>query len=198
MNIRAQKRNPLVFAPKSLFFAAMAQSTLRTLRVRRKPAQTSRGVLRAGGLTLPVALGRGGIKANKREGDGGTPRGVFGLKQLWWRSDRHPRPRTMLPVRRIRPDDGWCENPADRHYNQRITVPKDSKADRLRRNDELYDFIIELDHNTRPRVAGRGSAVFIHVARDGYAPTAGCVALSMPALRRLIGQLGRNTRIEIA
>jgi L,D-peptidoglycan transpeptidase YkuD (ErfK/YbiS/YcfS/YnhG family) len=198
MNIRGQKRNPLVFAPKSLFFAAMAQSTLRTLRVRRKPAQTSRGVLRAGGLTLPVALGRGGIKANKREGDGGTPRGVFGLKQLWWRSDRHPRPRTMLPVRRIRPDDGWCENPADRHYNQRITVPKDSKADRLRRNDELYDFIIELDHNTRPRVAGRGSAVFIHVARDGYAPTAGCVALSMPALRRLIGQLGRNTRIEIA
>jgi L,D-peptidoglycan transpeptidase YkuD (ErfK/YbiS/YcfS/YnhG family) len=198
MNIQGQKRkHPLVFAAESVFSGAMATS-LRTLRVRRKSATASRGILTAGPFALPVALGRGGIKANKREGDGATPRGKFRLRRLWWRGDRHPRPRTRLPVRPIRADDGWCEDPHDRHYNQRIAVPANSNADRLQRPDRLYDFIIELDHNTRPRVAGRGSAVFIHVARDGFAPTAGCVALTMPALRRLIERLGPHTRIDIA
>jgi len=169
---------------------------LRQLLVRRRP-WPSRGWLIAGALALPVALGRGGIQANKREGDGATPRGRFRLKRLWWRADRHPRPRTRLPVRRIQADDGWCEDPNDRRYNQRISVPKGSKADRLTRRDALYDFIIELDHNTRPRVAGRGSAVFIHVTRPGFAPTAGCVALTMPTLRRLLAQVGPQTRIAI-
>jgi L,D-peptidoglycan transpeptidase YkuD (ErfK/YbiS/YcfS/YnhG family) len=148
-------------------------------------------------LALPVALGRGSIRANKREGDGATPRGRFRLKRLWWRADRHPRPSTRLPVRRIRPDDGWCEDPGDRRYNQRISVPKGSKADRLARQDTLYEFIIELDHNTRPRIAGRGSAVFIHVARPGFAPTAGCVALKLASLRRLLAQVGPHTRIAV-
>jgi len=165
--------------------------------VRRKPAQRSRGVLLAGPLTLSVALGCAGIKANKREGDGATPRGNFRLKQLWWRADRHPRPATLLPVRRITPDDGWCEEPADRRYNRPVKVPPRSKADRLARKDDLYDFIIEIDHNTRPRVAGRGSAVFIHVARPGFAPTAGCVALDINSLRRLLARVGPHSRIVV-
>ncbi len=168
------------------------------IHVRAKPAQRSRGVLRAGPLVLPVALGRGGIKANKREGDGATPRGTFRLKRLWWRADRHPRPATRLPVTVIRPDDGWCEDPSDRHYNQRIKVPPKSDADRLARLDNLYDFIIELDHNTRPRIAGRGSAVFIHLARPGFAPTAGCVALDSNALLRLLARLGPRTKIVVS
>jgi L,D-peptidoglycan transpeptidase YkuD (ErfK/YbiS/YcfS/YnhG family) len=94
-------------------------------------------------------------------------------------------------------DDGWCEDPSDRRYNRRIKVPPKSKADRLTRQDNLYDFIVELDHNTRPRVAGRGSAVFIHVARPGFAPTAGCVALDMNSLRRLLARLGPRTKIVV-
>ena len=140
---------------------------------------------------------RAGIKANKREGDGATPRGSFRLKRLWWRADRHPRPATFLPVRPIKPDDGWCEDPSDRHYNRAVKVPPRSQADRLTRKDALYDFIIEIDHNTRPRVAGRGSAVFIHVARPGFAPTAGCVALTTPLLRRLLARVGPRTRIMV-
>ena len=166
--------------------------------MRAKPGQRSRGWLLAGPLALPVALGRGGIKANKREGDGGTPRGSFRLRRLWWRADRLPRPHTQLPIRRIRKDDGWCEDPRDRHYNQAVRLPADHPGDRLWREDRLYDFIIELDHNTRPRIAGRGSAVFIHVARPGFAPTAGCVALASATLRRLIARLGPRTRISIA
>jgi len=176
---------------------AKREISLRRLTVRRKPAQRSRGVLQAGPLALPVALGRSGIKANKHEGDGATPRGCFRLKRLWWRADRHPRPATFLPVRRITPDDGWCEEPSDRHYNRPIKVPPRAKADRLARADHLYDFIIEIDHNVRPRVVGRGSAVFIHVARPGFASTAGCVALTMNSLRRLLARVGPRTRIMV-
>jgi L,D-peptidoglycan transpeptidase YkuD (ErfK/YbiS/YcfS/YnhG family) len=175
----------------------MQKHSLSRITVRRKPGDSTRGWLIAGPLSLPAALGRGGIKANKREGDGATPRGTFRLKRLWWRAGRHPRPATLLPVQRVMPDDGWCEDPSDRHYNQRIKVPPQSKADRLARNDNLYDFIVELDHNTSPRVAGRGSAVFIHVARPQFAPTAGCVALELSSLRRLLARVGPRTRIVV-
>ena len=170
---------------------------LSRILVRRRPGRPSQGWLTAAGIALPVAIGRGSIKANKREGDGGTPRGVFRPRRLWWRADRHPRPATRLPVRAIRPDDGWCEDPADRHYNRPVKVPDGSKADRLTRADSLYDFIVEIDHNTRPRIAGRGSAVFIHAAREGFAPTAGCVALRLDKLRHLLARLGPRTRIVV-
>jgi L,D-peptidoglycan transpeptidase YkuD (ErfK/YbiS/YcfS/YnhG family) len=175
----------------------MRNTPLKTLLVRAKPGYPSRGVLIAGPLAVPVALGRGGIRANKREGDGGTPRGRFRFRRLWWRADRLARPMTHLPVRPIRPDDGWCEDPADRHYNQPVRVPKGSTADRLWRDDRLYDLIIELDHNTRPRIAGRGSAVFVHVARPGFSPTAGCVALRTDTLKRLLARVGPQTRLMI-
>ena len=176
----------------------MKTMLLAALRVRARPGRRTQGWLIAGPLALPVALGRGGIKANKREGDGGTPRGTFTLRRLWWRADRMPRPRTGLPVRRIRPSDGWCEDPNDRRYNRPVNVPKNSTADRLWRTDALYDLIIEISHNTRPRVTGRGSAVFVHIARQKFAPTAGCVALQADTLRRLVERLGPRTRIEIA
>jgi L,D-peptidoglycan transpeptidase YkuD (ErfK/YbiS/YcfS/YnhG family) len=175
----------------------MKTTLLATLRVRAKPGRKTQGWLIAGHLAIPVALGRGGIKANKREGDGGTPRGVFTLRRLWWRADRMPRPRTGLPIRRIRPYDGWCEDPTDRRYNRPVEVPKKSSADRLWRGDALYDLIIEISHNTRPRIAGRGSAVFIHIAREKFAPTAGCVALKASTLNRLIARLGPKTHIQI-
>ena len=175
----------------------MERAPISTFFVRRKPGHPTRGWLMAGPHALPVALGRGGIKANKREGDGGTPRGRFRLRRLWWRADRVPRPMTHLPVRPITAADGWCEDPGDRRYNQPVRLARGQPGDRLKRDDRLYDFIIEIDHNTRPRIAGRGSAVFVHVARPGFAPTAGCVALKPDALRRLIARVGPNTRIVI-
>ncbi|NEV75756.1 L,D-transpeptidase family protein [Rhodopseudomonas sp. BR0C11] len=167
------------------------------LIVRRAAGERSRGWLVAGGLTIPVALGRGGILANKREGDGGTPRGTFRPLRLWWRADRGPRPRTHLPIRIIGPDDAWCEDPQSRHYNRPIHRSPAGEGDRLMRDDHLYDLIVEIDHNTRPRVAGRGSAVFLHLARDNFGPTAGCVAMTRPNLTRLLARLGPNTKIVI-
>jgi len=155
------------------------------------------GWLFAGGRTIPVALGRAGIRAAKREGDGGTPAGRFRPLRLWWRADRLPRPRTLLPARRIAPDDAWCENPADRRYNRHFRRSANEPGDRLRRDDGLYDLMIEIDHNSRPRVAELGSAVFIHVAREGLAPTAGCVAMRRSDLLQLLRMIDRNTRIDI-
>jgi L,D-peptidoglycan transpeptidase YkuD (ErfK/YbiS/YcfS/YnhG family) len=146
---------------------------------------------------MPVALGRRGIRADKREGDGASPGGCFHPMRLWWRADRLRRPRTLLPVRRIGPADAWCENPADRRYNRAFRRSANEPGDRLCRADNVYDLIIELDHNVRPRVAGRGSAVFLHIARHALAPTAGCIALNSRDLKILLGRITRKTRILV-
>lgn len=170
---------------------------LSAIRVKPAAGNPRRGWLTAGALTIPVALGRGGILANKREGDGGTPRGHFHPKQLWWRGDRHSRPATFLPARMINGDDAWCEDPTDRHYNQWIRRGQGEGGDRLKRDDHLYDFIIEIDHNTKPRIAGRGSAVFLHLARDNFGPTAGCVSMTRAAMLQLLRRIGPRTKIII-
>ena len=167
------------------------------IRIRAAAGDIRRGWLTAGSQSIPVALGRGGILANKREGDGGTPKGSFRPRQVWWRADRHPRPRTFLPVRAIRPDDAWCEDPGSRHYNQPMRLDADKSGDRLMRDDHLYDFIVEIDHNTHPRIAGRGSAVFLHLARENFGPTAGCVSMTKSAMLHLLQRLGPETKIVI-
>jgi L,D-peptidoglycan transpeptidase YkuD (ErfK/YbiS/YcfS/YnhG family) len=173
------------------------RTTLAGIVVRGRPGDTCRGWLTAGATRIAVALGRTGIKADKREGDGATPAGRYRPVRVWWRADRLPRPATRLPVRPIKAADGWCEDPADRRYNRPIRLTPGAPGDRLRRPDALYDMVIEIDHNVRPRVVGRGSAVFIHVARPGLAPTAGCVAMPPAVLRRLLGRLGPGTMIVI-
>ncbi|MCK1714980.1 L,D-transpeptidase family protein [Bradyrhizobium sp. 143] len=170
---------------------------LRAIRVKPAAGNPRRGWLTAGQLTIPVALGLGGILANKREGDGGTPRGSFHPRRLWWRGDRHSRPQTFLPARTISSEDGWCEDPGNRHYNQPVRLGRAQGGDRLKREDHLYDFIIEIDHNTRPRIAGRGSAVFLHLARDNFGPTAGCVSMRKAAMLQLLRRLGPRTKIII-
>ena len=170
---------------------------LALIRVRAAAGDPCRGWLTAGHGTIPVALGRGGIIANKREGDGGTPKGIFRPRRLWWRADRHPRPKTLLPIRAIRKEDAWCEDPASRHYNRPIKLRRDHGGDRLRRDDHLYDFIVEIDHNTSPRIAGRGSAVFLHLARPDFSPTAGCVSMKKSAMLQLLRQIGPHTKIVI-
>jgi L,D-peptidoglycan transpeptidase YkuD (ErfK/YbiS/YcfS/YnhG family) len=177
--------------------AHLPDRPLAAIRIRSAAGDPRRGWLVAGGQTVPVALGRGGISANKREGDGATPKGTFRPRQVWWRADRHPRPRTFLPVRAIGPEDAWCEDPASRHYNQPVRLDREAGGDRLRRDDQLYDFIVEIDHNTQPRIAGRGSAVFLHLARDNFGPTAGCVSMTKAAMLRLLARIGPETKIVI-
>ncbi len=196
---RKRKRNSRCTDSSSQIEPTMHQTTLVNLDVRTRPGNRRQGWLLAGPRPIPikVAIGRGGIKANKREGDGATPAGRYRLVRLWWRADRMPRPRTMLPVRPITTADGWCEDPSDRRYNRPIRIPAGQPGERLRRADALYDLIIEIGHNQRPRIAGRGSAVFIHVARADMTPTAGCVSMPVATLRGLLARLGPHTTITI-
>jgi len=124
--------------------------------------------------------------ARKREGDGATPAGRWNLLQVLYRADRVARPLTVLPVRALRPSDGWCDAPGDRNYNRPVSLPHPASAECMWRDDALYDIVVVLDHNTRPRLRGRGSAVFIHLARENYAPTEGCIALKSHDLRLLL------------
>ena len=144
-----------------------------------------------------VALGRSGIRALKREGDGGTPLGRLHIRELLYRTDRVTRPRTAFPVRVIRDRDGWCEDPADRNYNRLVKLSPRSSVDRLRRTDHLYDLVLVLGYNDRPRVRGKGSAIFVHLARPGYAPTAGCIALSRRDLSALLAQIRPGSSIVV-
>ena len=169
-----------------------AQLVVRGLR-----AGATRAVLRLGGLYLPCALGRSGRRAVKREGDGATPVGTFPLRQVLYRPDRLPRPRTGLPVRVLRADDGWCDDACDRNYNRRVRHPYPASAERLWRADHLYDLILVMGYNDRPRIRGRGSAVFMHVAAPGLGATEGCIALRLADLKRLIGRLKRGARVRI-
>ena len=175
----------------------MRRISLGAIHVGARPGRRSQGVLRVGPVLMPAALGRGGIRADKREGDGGTPRGRFHPIRLWWRADRLARPRTLLPVRRIGRNQAWCEDPGDRRYNRPFIRSANEPGDRLWRDDGLYDLVLEIDHNVRPRIAGRGSAVFVHIARPGFTPTAGCVALRRHDLKRLLSRISPKTRIVI-
>ena len=124
-------------ASSKAYHIILPDRPLSMIRIRARPGNSRQGWLTAGGMTFPVALGRGGILANKREGDGGTPRGIFRPRKLWWRADRHRRPQTHLAVRKIRPEDAWCEDPRDRHYNQPIRRIRERAGDRLTRKDHL-------------------------------------------------------------
>ncbi len=157
----------------------------------------ARGIVKLGSLTFPCALGRGGRRTRKREGDGATPAGRWRLMGVLYRADRGRRPATRLPVWRLAPGDGWCDAPADRNYNRPVEHPYPASAERLWRADGLYDLIVVLSHNARPRVRGAGSAVFMHVARPGYAPTEGCIALERAHLLRLLRRLGAGAGLCI-
>ena len=169
----------------------------RNIVVRRAPGNPREGRLVLAHGVRRAALGRSGIKALKREGDGATPLGRFPVRQVLYRADRVTRPRTVFPLRAIRADDGWCEDPADRNYNRIVKLSPRSRADRLTRDDNLYDLILILGHNDCPRVKGRGSAIFVHLARPGYAPTAGCIALSRRDLLMLLAELRRGSAIYV-
>ena len=154
--------------------------------------------LAIGARSFPCALGRGGILAAKREGDGATPAGTFPLRYLRYRADRLSRPATPLAAFAILPDDGWCDDPADAaHYNRPVRLPHPSRCERLWREDALYDLLVVLGHNDAPPVPGLGSAIFLHVARPGYGATEGCVALTLPHLLYVVANCGENASIKI-
>ena len=174
-----------------------AGKTKAVIVVRQRPGQPSKGILRWAGMTFPCALGRGGIRAIKREGDGATPLGSMRLLHGYFRNGRAAAPSSPLPFRAIRPDDGWCDAASDRNYNRKVRLPYPVSSETMRRKDRLYDCVIVLDYNIRPRRRGMGSAIFFHIAREGFLPTEGCVAVSARVMARLLPHLSRHTVLRV-
>ena len=170
---------------------------VRSIVVRRAPGASHRGMLQLGELVMPCALGGGGIGPVKREGDGCTPLADMAVLAGFWRADRLARPRTRLPMRPIARADGWCDAPADRNYNRPVRLPYPASHERMWRTDGLYDICIVLDWNIAERRRGLGSCIFLHMARPGYLPTEGCVALSPPDMARLLPLLRKGTRLRV-
>ncbi len=146
---------------------------------------------------MPCSLGRSGRKHLKREGDGATPKGVWQLRRLFYRGDRLLPPRTGLKPRPMRPHDGWCETVGDRNYNRLVRIPYATAHETLMRQDRLYDIVVELSHNERPRAQGHGSAVFFHLRRQDGGPTAGCIAVALKDMRKILALCGPGTKIVV-
>ncbi len=136
------------------------------------------GRLSLAGRTFRAALGRGGVCAGKQEGDGATPAGLLPLRRVLYRADRVAPPACAVPIEPLAPEDGWCDDPADAAYNRPVRLPYAASHEELWRTDALYDLIGVLGWNDSPPARGRGSAIFLHIARPDFAPTEGCIALA--------------------
>jgi L,D-peptidoglycan transpeptidase YkuD (ErfK/YbiS/YcfS/YnhG family) len=147
---------------------------------------TPAGLLTIGAKTFRVALGRSGVSSDKREGDGATPTGLLPLRRVLYRPDRLPAPESAVPVRPLDRYDGWCDDAQHPTYNRPVRHPFDASAEVLWRDDAVYDIIGILGWNDDPVQPGRGSAIFLHLARADYAPTEGCIALALDDLRQIL------------
>jgi L,D-peptidoglycan transpeptidase YkuD (ErfK/YbiS/YcfS/YnhG family) len=173
------------------------QKPLKSIHFRALNASATRGILVAGHMTFTACCGRSGRGVLKREGDGLSPVGSFCLDALLYRADRMLRPRTGLPAQALSDGWAWCETVGDRNYNRLVRIAPETGHDVLKRADHLYDMIVITSHNRRPRAQNLGSAIFFHLARDGFHPTAGCIAVSRNAMRLILARCMTNTRLII-
>lgn len=160
---------------------------------RTAPNMAGAGRLIAEPLVLRCALGAGGIVHRKREGDAGTPAGCLAVLSGFFRPDRTARPRSRLPFVALRRNHGWCDEASSSLYNTLVCLPLRHHHERLWREDRLYDTVIVLNYNMKPRKKGCGSAIFFHLADQSFSATAGCVAISPSDMRRLLPRLARKS-----
>ena len=146
---------------------------------------------------FPCALGKSGMTTQKKEGDGATPAGDFPIRQILFRTDRIERLESKLPFTALKVSDGWCDDPACPQYNQLVTLPHQGSHEKLWRDDHIYDLIITLGYNDAPAVPGKGSAIFLHIARENYTPTEGCIALSLPDALKLLAEINEETIVSV-
>jgi L,D-peptidoglycan transpeptidase YkuD (ErfK/YbiS/YcfS/YnhG family) len=150
------------------------------------------------GLIFPCSIGKGGFSSSKKEGDGCTPIGTFALRECWWRQDKlAAAPKTGLTLRQTHEEDGWCDEPSSPHYNQPVKLPYSFSHERMWRDDDVYDIVVPMGYNDDPVIAGKGSAIFMHLARPNYEPTEGCVALAKADMLQLLALCGNDTLIKI-
>jgi L,D-peptidoglycan transpeptidase YkuD (ErfK/YbiS/YcfS/YnhG family) len=162
----------------------------------------------------PCSVGKGGIRIDKKEGDGTTPVGHFLIREIFYRADKLKADEIAqlkktqangFSVKALTPDDGWVDDVKSPDYNRFVKLStlkdKTTSHENLWRNDDMYDIIAVIGYNDNPVVKGKGSAIFMHVARPlpsgGYGPTVGCVGFSKPDLLKVLATITPKTHIEI-
>jgi len=167
------------------------------IRIHAVSPKTHKGALIINAQTYCCALGKHGTAMMKREGDNKTPIGQWPLRAVFYRTDRVKPPVTYLPVYPIQNNMGWCDDPNNKNYNQQISFPFKPSAEKLWRKDHLYDLMVVLGYNDTPVIRGHGSAIFMHLAKENYAPTEGCIALNEANLRKVLRLCRPNTMIKV-
>ena len=142
------------------------------------------------------SIGKKGLKKNKIEGDKCTPRGLFDLGTVYYRSDRVQKPQTLLKTKIIKKDTAWCDDPARKFYNKEMRINKSINHEKLYRIDHKYDIVLIIKYNYKKVVSGKGSAIFIHLTKD-YKPTAGCIVLKKKDFLILLKLLNKKNKIKI-
>ncbi len=155
------------------------------------------GILEFGHTSMPCVLGRGGIKHKKTEGDSVTPVGSFEILYGFYRADRTKHISSNIKLFPIRPDFGWCDDPASPLYNRAITLPTRWNHEKLWREDNLYDICLVLNHNMHPRTRNGGSAIFFHLTSPDNKPTQGCVAITLPRMLKILAKCDRQSRLTV-
>lgn len=143
------------------------------------------------------SLGKAGIKKKEKEGDNITPRGIFKIICIYYRSDRIKKITTPLKKIKIKKTMGWCDDPRSSFYNKEIKLPNKFNYEKFYRKDNLYDIIVPLNYNTNPIIKNKGSAIFIHVADNNYKRTAGCIGVKKNNLIKLLSIIKKNTNVKI-
>lgn len=165
--------------------------------VRTAPRNRQRAIVSFKGITLQAAIGRSGVTAFKREGDGATPIAPMRLISGFVRGERIRLPQTPLSMKRIAKEMLWCDEPKHAAYNRLVKAPFKPSHEEMRRADGLYDVCLVMDWNITSRKRHGGSAIFFHLIKPGYQPTAGCVAVSPRDMKRLLPHLRKGTVVKV-
>jgi len=146
---------------------------------------------------IRCSLGKAGIKKKEKEGDNITPKGIFKIICIYYRSDRIKKITTAFKKIKIEKTMGWCDDPKSSFYNKEIKIPNKFNYEQFYRKDNLYDIIVPLNYNTNPILKNKGSAIFIHIAKNNYKPTAGCIGIKKSNLIKLLSIIKKNTKVKI-
>ena len=155
------------------------------------------GYLKYKNLKFRCALGKAGIKRKGKEGDNITPKGIFKITKIYYRSDKIKNIATSIRKIKIKKNMGWCDDPKSKNYNKQIKLPSKFSHEKLYRKDSVYDLFLVLDYNTNPVIKKKGSAIFLHITKGSYKKTKGCIALKRGDLIQLVSKIRKNTKIKI-
>ena len=147
---------------------------------------------------VKCALGKRGIGNKKREGDLITPRGQYKIQFVLYRKDRIKKMRTKFKRIIIKRNMGWCNDPKSTKYNSLVKLPSIYNHEKLYKKENTYDIILVLNYNMRPVVKNKGSAIFLHIARNDYKKTEGCIAIKKIDLLKILEDLSLNSKVIIA